>query len=152
MDSGLSAEDAVKVAMKRDVYSGGTITVVSLEEEHEMIDKETALKMSKEELISKLFPEDEDEDEDEELEVIYEWSDFISLYKFDGTILFEVMGLEFNLTQQPISSKEFIEFGEFDLKELRTICSEMDIDYSGNNNKHQLAVKILEGVNSKFPK
>jgi ATP-dependent protease HslVU (ClpYQ) peptidase subunit len=157
MDSGLSAEEAVKVAMKRDVYSGGTITVVSLEEEHEMIDKETALKMSKEELISKLFPEDEvnsEESEGElETEVIYEWSDFISLYKFDNDILFEVMGIEFNnLTQQPISSKEFIEFGEFNLDELQTICSQMDIKYSGNNNKHQLAVKILEEVNSKFPK
>lgn len=156
MDSGLSAEEAVKVAMKRDVYSGGTITVVSLEEEHEMIDKETALKMSKEELISKLFPEDEvdseESEEEVETEVIYEWSCFISLYKFDGDIYFEVRGLEFNLTQQPISSKEFVEFGEFDLDELQQICSEMNIEYSGNNNKHQLASKICKEIDSKIQK
>jgi ATP-dependent protease HslVU (ClpYQ) peptidase subunit len=159
MDSGLSAEEAVKVAMKRDVYSGGTITVVSLEEEPEMIDKETALKMSKEELINKLFPEDEVDSEESggeleiEVDMIYEWSDFISLYKFDGDIYFEITGwFEFNLTQQPISSKEFVDFGEFNLDTLRIFCSEMDIDYSGNNNKHQLASKILKEVNSKLPK
>lgn len=156
MDSGLSAEEAVKVAMKRDVYSGGTITVVALEEEPEMIDKEAAMKMSKEELISKLFPEDEsvntEEKSEEEIQVdmTHEWSEFIMLYKFDDDIFFEVMGVEFNLTQQPVSPKEFIEFGEFDLDELQRICSEMNIQYSGNNNKMQLASKICKEVDSKI--
>ncbi len=159
LESGADGKEAMRVATKFDAMSGGEVVVVEFDEEQETIDKETALKMSKEELISKLFPEDEvdSEESEEELEIevdmIYEWSDFISLYKFDGDIYFEITGgLEFNLTQQTISSKEFVEFGEFDLKELRAICSGMDIDYSGNNNKQQLAVKILEEVNSKFPK
>ena len=158
MDAGLSAEEAVKIAMKRDVYSGGTITVVSLEEDPEMIDKESAMKMSKEELISKLFPEDETEnvdteekaEEETEFDMIHNYSEFITLYKFDGDVFFEVMGIEFNLTQQPVSPKEFIEFGEFDLNELQHICSEMNIEYSGNNNKMQLASKILKEVDSKI--
>ena len=158
MDAGLSAEEAVKIAMKRDVYSGGTITVVSLEEDPEMIDKESAMKMSKEELISKLFPEDEAEkvdteekaEEETEFDMIHNYSEFITLYKFDGDVFFEVMGIEFNLTQQPVSPKEFIEFGEFDLNELQHICSEMNIEYSGNNNKMQLASKILKEVDSKI--
>ena len=154
MDSGLSAEEAVKVAMKRDVYSGGTITVVSLEEEPEMIDKESAMKMSKEELISKLFPEDEVENNEvtiDAADIIHVWSDFIMLCKPDNDILFEVMGVEFNMTQQPVSPKEFIEFGEFNLDELQHICSEMNIEYSGNNNKTQLASKIMKEVNIKIP-
>lgn len=157
MKAGASAEEAVKIACELDVYSGGVIGSVALEEEPEMIDKESAMKMSKEELISKLFPENETESEDtvekseEEVEVIYEWSDSIILYKFDGDILFEVMGVEFNLTQQPVSPQEFIEFGDFELKELKDIWEEMKAVYSGTNNKTQLASKILKEVDSKIP-
>lgn len=151
MDSGLSAEEAVKVAMKRDVYSGGTITVVYLEEAPEMIDKESAMKMSKEELISKLFPENENV-ESEEVDMIHEWSEFIMLYKSDDDIIFEVMGVEFNLSQQPVSPKEFIEFGEFDLGELKRICVSMNIDFTNNSTKTQLASKIMNEVNDKLMK
>lgn len=126
-------------------------------DEHKPLTLESAMKMSKEELISKLFPEDESVDTEEKCEeevqvdMIHEWSEFIILYKFDGDIFFEVMGIEFNLTQQPVSPKEFLEFGEFDLDELQSICSEMNIQYSGNNNKTQLASKILKEVDSKIP-
>lgn len=159
MKAGASAEEAVKIACELDVYSGGVIGLVALEEEPEMIDKESAMKMSKEELISKLFPEDEDEsvdteensEEEVQVDMIHEWSEFIGLYKFDDDILFEVMGIEFNLTQQPVSPKGFIEFGNLDLYDLQGICSEMDIEYSPNNTKMQLASKICKEVDSKIP-
>lgn len=156
LESGADGKEAMRVATKFDTMSGGEVVVVEFDEEQETIDKESAMKMSKEELISKLFPEDENEtvESEEELavEVIHEWSDFASLFKFDGDILFEVVGLEFNLTQEPISPKEFVEFGEFDLDELKSICAEMNIEYSGNNNKTQLASKILKEVYSKIQK
>ena len=54
MDASASAEDAVKIAMKRDVYSGGEITVVQLEEEPEPLTREVAENLSKDELINSL--------------------------------------------------------------------------------------------------
>lgn len=158
LESGADGKEAMRVATKFDTMSGGEVVVVEFDEEQETIDKESAMKMSKEELISKLFPEDEDEsvgteensEEEVQVDMIHEWSEFIILYKFDDDIFFEVIGVEFNLTQQPVSPKEFIESGEFDLNELQHICSEMNIEYSGNNNKMQLASKICKDIDNKI--
>ena len=58
MDAGASAEEAVKIAMKRDVYSGGEITVVQLEEESEPLTREVAENLSKDELLNMIFGEE----------------------------------------------------------------------------------------------
>lgn len=62
MDAGSSAEEAVKIAMKRDVYSGGEITVVQLEEEPQELTREVAEALSKEELLAAMFGEEENKE------------------------------------------------------------------------------------------
>lgn len=57
MDAGASAEDAVKVAIKRDVFSGGETFKEELDEEPEELTKEKASGMTKEELIDFMFGE-----------------------------------------------------------------------------------------------
>jgi ATP-dependent protease HslVU (ClpYQ) peptidase subunit len=63
MDAGASAEEAVKVAIKRDVYSGGEIQKHSLEEEEELTEDDIRA-MSHEDLLKLVLGEDESEDED----------------------------------------------------------------------------------------
>lgn len=55
MDSGASAEDAVKVAIKRDAFTGGEIFVEHLDEEPEELTKEKAEGMTKDELVKYIF-------------------------------------------------------------------------------------------------
>ena len=58
MDAGASAEDAVKVAIKRDVFSGGELFIEHLDEEPEELTKQKAEGMSKEELVRYIFGEE----------------------------------------------------------------------------------------------
>lgn len=67
MKAGSSAEEAVKVAMSLDVYSGGTISTVALEEEPEELTREAAEQMDKETLLKVLFGEEESEEISEEV-------------------------------------------------------------------------------------
>jgi len=66
MKAGSSAEEAVKVAMSLDVYSGGTISTVALEEEPEELTREAAEQMDKETLLKVLFGEEEEQETSEE--------------------------------------------------------------------------------------
>lgn len=59
MDAGATAEEAVKVAIGRDVYTGGKIFIEELDEEPDEFTKEVADKMTKEELVKFLFGEEE---------------------------------------------------------------------------------------------
>lgn len=63
MDAGATAEEAVKVAIKRDVFSGGEIFVEELDEEPEELTKEKAAEMSKEELLKFMFGEENPNEE-----------------------------------------------------------------------------------------
>lgn len=58
MDSGASAEEAVAVAIKRDVYTGGEIFTEELDPEPQELTREMAEGMGKEELIKLIFGED----------------------------------------------------------------------------------------------
>ncbi|UYL04522.1 hypothetical protein EPNKCIFM_00220 [Klebsiella phage KP13-16] len=58
MDAGASAEDAVKVAIKRDVFTGGELFIEHLDEEPEELTKEKAEEMTKEELVKYIFGEE----------------------------------------------------------------------------------------------
>lgn len=85
MDAGASADEAIAVAINRDVYSGGEIFTEELDAEPEEITREVAEAMDKSDLISLLFgpveentetaievmqSESEEEDINEEDEVI----------------------------------------------------------------------------------
>lgn len=166
MDAGSSAEDAVKIAMKRDVYSGGEITVVQLEEEPEPLTREVAENLSKEELIELMFGEEEESatevvatkedfvnsynDDDDNLTHIYSWTDSIVLWQEKATqeYLFEVDGIEYS-----VGAYTFIEYSKNDMEidEVRSICADMQIDYVKSNTQQQLIQKIFKEVKSKIP-
>ena len=65
MDNGGTAEEAVAVAIKRDVYSGGDIQKFELGVEEEPYTKEDFEKMSKEEIMQALFGEENSSELDE---------------------------------------------------------------------------------------
>lgn len=55
MDAGASAEEAVRIAIGRDVFSGGEVFVVQQEEEEEPLTREAAEEMDKEDLLDLIF-------------------------------------------------------------------------------------------------
>lgn len=61
LDAGVSAEEAVKIASGRDVFTGGQIFVEQLDIEPEDITLEEAQAMTKEELLALMFPKDDDQ-------------------------------------------------------------------------------------------
>ena len=166
MDAGASAEDAVRIAMKRDVYSGGEITVVQLEEEPQELTREVAENLSKEELINAMFGEEEesatavvatkedfvngDNDNDDNLIHIYSWTDTIVLWQENGTqeYMFEVDGIEYY-----VGAYTFTEYSKNDMEvdEFRSICTDMQIEYVKSNTQQQLIQKIFKEVKSKIP-
>lgn len=167
MDAGASAEEAVKIAMKRDVYSGGEITVVQLEDEPEPLTREVAENLSKDELINMMFGEeatevvatkedfvngnnDDDDDNAHNLTLIHPWTDTIVLWKEKDTqeYLFEVDGIEYS-----VGAYTFTEYNknDMDIEEVRDICDDMSIDYVKSNTQQQLIQKVFKEVKSKIP-
>jgi ATP-dependent protease HslVU (ClpYQ) peptidase subunit len=177
MKAGNSAEEAVKVACSLDVYSGGEITVVQLEDEPEPLTREVAENLSKEELIELMFGEEEesatevvvtkedfvnvenfdavgDNDFDDNLTHIYSWADTIVLWQVKGTkdYIFEVIGGGYPVGIDTL--KGFTEYAKsnMNIEELRDICNDMQIDYIKSNTQQQLIQKIFKEVKSKIPK
>lgn len=166
MKAGSSAEEAVKVACELDVYSGGEITVVQLEEEPEPLTREVAENLSKEDLINAMFGEEEesatevvatkedfvngDNDNDDSLTHIYSWTDTIVLWQEKDTqeYLFDVDGVEYT-----VGSYAFAEYNKNDMEidEVRSICDDMQIEYVKSNTQSQLISKIFKEVKSKIP-
>ena len=163
MDASASAEDAVKIAMKRDVYSGGEITVVQLEEEPEPLTREVAENLSKDELINMMFGEEDTElantketssdvdiNHEDCLKHIYSWTDTIVLWQEKDTqeYLFEVDGIEYS-----VGAYTFTEYNknDMDIEEVRDICDDMSIDYVKSNTQQQLIQKVFKEVKSKIP-
>lgn len=163
MKAGNSAEDAVKVACELDVYSGGEITVVQLEDEPEPLTREVAENLSKDELINMMFGEEMDkQDTISEMEYIitqnedtllnlHVWSETIALWqvKATGEYLFEVDGIEYT-----VGAYTFTEYNktDMDIDEVRSICTDMQIDYVKYNTQQQLIQKIFKEVKSKITK
>lgn len=166
MDAGASAEEAVKIAMKRDVYSGGEITVVQLEDEPEPLTREVAENLSKDELINMMFGEEatevvatkedfvngnnDDDDNAHNLTLVHPWTDTIVLWKEKDTqeYLFEVDGIEYS-----VGAYTFTEYNknDMDIEEVRDICDDMSIDYVKSNTQQQLIQKVFKEVKSKIP-
>ena len=170
MKTGASAEEAVKVACELDVYSGGEITIVQLEEEPEPLTREVAENLSKDELLNMMFGEEEveqvvtkedfvnakdfgavgDNDFDDNLTHIYSWTDTIVLWQEKDTqeYLFEVDGIEYS-----VGAYTFTEYNKHDMgiDEVRSICDDMQITYSKSNTQQQLIQKMFKKVKSKIP-
>lgn len=165
MKAGATAEEAVKVACELDVYSGGEITVVQLEEEPEPLTREVAENLSKDELINMFFGEQEsseavinketftngDNDYDNNLIHIYSWTNNIVLWqeKDSQEYLFEIDSIEYS-----VGAYMFTEYNKSDMEidEVRSICDDMSIDYVKSNTQPQLISKIFKEVKSKIPK
>lgn len=168
MDAGSSAEDAVKIAMKRDVYSGGTISTVQLEEEPQELTREVAEALSKEELLAAMFGEEEENNEiaegtvsapeEEEQEDKVVWGDNkVTLYFPDEDypkhfVSFEVkknkMYAECDLDELDVT---VMEEWFYDIEDLRNYCEYMSIKHEPSNTYKQLAKKIIEEIKSKVP-
>lgn len=165
MDAGVSAEDAVKIAMKRDVYSGGEITVVQLEDEPEPLTREIAENLSKKELINMMFGDEENNEialgtvsaqEEEEQEDKVVWGDNkVTLYSPDEDypkyfVSFEVeknkMYAECDLDELDVT---VMEGWFYDIEDLRNYCEYMSIKHKPSNTYKQLAKKIIEEIKSK---
>lgn len=157
MDAGSSAEDAVRIAMKRDVYSGGEITVVQLEDEPQPLTREVAENLSKEELLSLMFGDEQEEVDNVETvsdctepKVYYSWTDNVVLLFDEETkeYIFDVNGLEYS-----VGAYTFTEYNKSDMEidEVRSICDDMSIDYVKSNTQQQLVQKIFKEVKSKVP-
>lgn len=148
MDAGSSAEDAVKIAMKRDVYSGGEITVVQLEEEPEPLTREVAENLSKEELIELMFGEEGCVEDVEDTSLVYCWTDGIALLKEGDEYILDCDGVEYT-----VGAYTFTEYNKNDMQidEVRSICTDMRIEYVKSNTQQQLIQKIFKEVQSKIP-
>lgn len=163
MKAGVSAEEAVKVACELDVYSGGEITVVQLEDEPEPLTREVAENLSKDELLNMMFGEEDTEpantketssdvgiNHEDCLNHIYSWTDTIVLWQEKDTqeYLFEVDGIEYS-----VGAYTFTEYNkaDMDIDEVRSICDDMQIEYVKSNTQPQLISKIFKEVKSKSP-
>lgn len=169
MKAGVSAEEAVKVACELDVYSGGEITVVQLEEESEPLTREVAENLSKEELIELMFGEEEesatevvatkedfvngDNDNDDSLTHIYSWTDTAVLWQEKDTqeYLFEVDNIEYDINDD-FTPAYFVVDSGFSTEEFRSLCNDMGIQYSLSNTREQLSSKIIKEIKSKITK
>ena len=168
MKAGNSAEEAVKVACELDVYSGGEITIVQLEEESEPLTREVAENLSKDELINMMFGEEENNEitggtasvleEEEEQEDEFVWGDNkVTLYFPDEDypeyfVSFEVeknkMYAECDLDELDVA---VMEEWFYDIEDLRNYCEYMSIKHKPSNTYKQLAKKIIEEIKSKVP-
>lgn len=166
MDASASAEDAVKIAMKRDVYSGGEITVVQLEEEPEPLTREVAENLSKDEIINMMFGEEDTElantketssdvdiNHEDCLKHIYSWTDTIVLWQEKDTqeYLFEVDNIEYDINDD-FTPAYFVVDSGFSTEEFRSLCNDMGIQYSLSNTREQLSSKIIKEIKSKITK
>lgn len=167
MKAGNSAEEAVKVACELDVYSGGEITVVQLEEEPQPLTREVAENLSKDELIKLMFGEEENNEiaevtvaapEEGEQEDKVVWGDNkVTLYFPDENypeyfVSFEVeknkMYAECDLNELDAT---VMEEWFYDIEDLRNYCEYMSIKHKPSNTYKQLAKKIIEEIKSKVP-
>lgn len=138
------------------------------EEEPEPLTREVAENLSKEELINAMFGEQEEvehvtkEDfvsakdfgavgDNDNLTHIYSWTDTIVLWqeRYTQEYLFDVDGVEYT-----IGSYTFTEYNKNDMEidEVRSICTDMQIDYVKSNTQQQLIQKIFKEVKSKITK
>lgn len=140
MDAGAEADEAVAVAISRDVYSGGQIFVEELDPEPTELTREVAEGMEKGELISLLFGADETAEEAEDnilirqgRVVVNKDDDVVFLNPETGDILAEI-----NLNDSDAGSKSF-----------NKLCRTLNRDYF-DKVVTELGVELVEGTNNKF--
>lgn len=165
LEVGADGKEAMRVATKFDTMSGGEITTVSFEEEPQQITREVAESLSKEELLTIMFGEEEtsdivdskeiftndDKDYDDNLTCIYSWGYNIILCQGKGSqeYLFKIYDIEYDINSD-FTPAYFIVVSGFSIEEFRILCDDMDIQYSLSNTREQLSSKIIKEVKSKI--
>ena len=140
MDAGAEAEEAVAVAILRDVYSGGQIFTEELDPEPTELTREVAEGMEKDALISLLFGEDEEGTEEAEDNILIRQGrvvvnkdeEVIFLNPDTGDILAEI-----NLNDSEVGSTGF-----------NRLCKTLNRDYF-DKVVVELGVELIEGTNNK---
>lgn len=140
MDAGAEAEEAVAVAILRDVYSGGQIFTEELDPEPTELTREVAEGMEKDALISLLFGEDEEGTEEAEDNILIRQGrvvvnkdeEVIFLNPDTGDILAEI-----NLNDSEVGSTGF-----------NRLCKTLNRDYF-DKVVAELGVELIEGTNNK---
>lgn len=133
------------------------------EQEPQPLTREVAQELSKEELIEMFFGSEEqsesnvdyetfsngDNDFNTNLEHIHSWTEAIVLWKEkdSGDYLFEVEGIEYTMSSDKF--KEYVK-EDMDINEVRSICNNMNINYSMTNTQSQLMQKIFNEVKGKI--
>lgn len=139
MDAGAEADEAVAVAISRDVYSGGQIFVEELDPEPTELTREVAEGMEKGELISLLFGADETAEEAEDNILIRQGRVVVNK---DDQVLFlnpetgDTLA-EINLNDSEVGSTSF-----------NRLCKTLNRDYF-DKVVTELGVELVEGTNNK---
>ena len=161
MDAGASAEEAVGVAIKRDVFSGGDIQVFQCEDAPEPIDEETIKAMSKEELLKLILPDVEVEEVEsgEQVLTVLEGVDHELEVKSDSaaSLVFEegVYKLEVrsdgklnDFSDEPLftSFKEIVDNGDIDLTDLKGWAKALGVKFAHNISEETLVKRVDDKI------
>lgn len=159
MDAGASAEQAVIIATKRDTHSGGEVKTITFDEQDEIQEftRESLKDLSKEEILEKLFGNEEQdaieestpdvkEEEEEEVDITTNGEDTeipydISVYSDDcgGIVVYAEDGKDYQFWIE-----DGIEYEDFTVEDLKICCDTLKIIYAKNANKKQLAKLIVK--------
>lgn len=141
MDAGATAEEAVAVAILRDVYSGGQIFTEELDPEPTELTREVAEAMEKGDLISLLFGEDEEGVEEAPEDNILIRQGRVVVNKDDDVVFLNPETgdplAEINLNDSELGSTSF-----------NRLCKTLNRDYF-DKVVVELGVKLVEGTNNK---
>lgn len=158
----LTEEEIVAVLKGTDLWMDADEVITRLQRKfgqpQQPLDKEKALAMSHEDLVSYLFPEEYGDTGSEtkkhtdivegyvDTNIIKKWdvNETIFLYKVEDSFYFEADGVEFG-TQEPFTKKDMMEYAEFNTLDLVSICARMGIELK-NTNYLQLVNKISKEV------
>lgn len=165
MDAGATAEEAVNVAIKRDVFSGGDVQVFNLEPEEEL-SEEDIRSMSHEDLLKLVLGEIQDDVDDDEPETLCEVClDCEDLTDDDGvfvqffpneenpvySLYFNKAGEVWDGDTEPFKSF-LVEVDSFTRQDLKMYANTLGVTYAHNTKKETLAtnldIKVKEIVDS----
>lgn len=135
------------------------------EDEPEPLTREIAENLSKDELINMFFGEQESSEAvvnketctigvkeyDDSLIRIYSWTDdIVVLFNEDAKeYIFKIDNIEYDINGD-FTPAYFVVDSGFSTEELRSLCNDMDIQYSLNNTREQLSSKIIKEIKSKI--
>ncbi len=156
MDAGASAEEAVGVAIKRDVFSGGDIQVFQCEEAPEPIDEETLKAMSKEELLKLILPDMDAEVEvgesvlPEDFGVVCDKEDVVqpAFHIIDPAypeVVIYLDALWYDGVKM-LSGNDSMQGISVATRHLRVIAKLLEVTFAHNIGDHKLAVRIDDKI------